>query len=486
VDSLPNNSGVQPPAFIIANPEDDNSFDFWGVLSRRKWLVFLGLVTGMALGGLYHAQCETIYESQARVKIEPRNPAAFRMTNTELMNPNMEMFTSRHDRLMGQYNIVQRCLTVKDLMGLDSFNDIPEEQVVELVMDNLEITPDKEEPILYELVYRCNDQDDARTVLNNLIATYNEVLDEQYRNESSEYVEVLKQVRREFNDSYKELAAKLEDTQKQHDAPIIMAGDLNVHQVAIRDLGVRIQDAQERLAELLTDQERANEALSAGPAEIENLVWILYNEGKVKDSGRREEQDARAKAQIEKDIQMLEVALRELSFRYGPSHPEVRALRQQRDFWLDYMNNDEVDLLGLDPELILRRYLLSVSQGIKDQRSSISQASSVYSMHEQEAQRLANVREQMSTIRRQMDDVRDFMRMAEQKIVEIDPTGDWTCKTATVSDSIRFRAHPTERRSGPYSRSFWQSVVYWVYCAVSASAAWSSWRIKPSTILMKS
>ena len=45
--------------FFIGNQmdmpgEEAEAFDFFGVLNRRKWLVFLGLVTGMGLGGLYH------------------------------------------------------------------------------------------------------------------------------------------------------------------------------------------------------------------------------------------------------------------------------------------------------------------------------------------------------------------------------------------------------------------------------------------------
>ena len=65
MDSLPHQPG-QPAPYIFAAPgeqQPDSSFDFWGVLNRRKWLVFLGLVSGMALGALYDAQCETIEAS---------------------------------------------------------------------------------------------------------------------------------------------------------------------------------------------------------------------------------------------------------------------------------------------------------------------------------------------------------------------------------------------------------------------------------------
>ena len=70
MDSFTNNAPAQQQApnfqqpFLLAGPEaeETNNFDFWGVLNRRKWLVFLGLITGMALGSVFHAKSETVYE----------------------------------------------------------------------------------------------------------------------------------------------------------------------------------------------------------------------------------------------------------------------------------------------------------------------------------------------------------------------------------------------------------------------------------------
>ena len=50
------------PPIIMAQDNEESAFDFWGVLNRRKWLVFLGLITGLALGALVYAKSETIYE----------------------------------------------------------------------------------------------------------------------------------------------------------------------------------------------------------------------------------------------------------------------------------------------------------------------------------------------------------------------------------------------------------------------------------------
>ena len=59
-----------PP--VMLSQEEESAFDFWGVLNRRKWLVFLGLVSGIAIGALVYAKSETIYESVAAVHISNR------------------------------------------------------------------------------------------------------------------------------------------------------------------------------------------------------------------------------------------------------------------------------------------------------------------------------------------------------------------------------------------------------------------------------
>ena len=86
------------PPVIIAQDNEEAAFDFWGVLNRRKWLVFLGLITGLALGALVYAKSQTIYESVAAVNIEPKNRAVIRgPRNNQEFNPCL-LYTSPSPR----------------------------------------------------------------------------------------------------------------------------------------------------------------------------------------------------------------------------------------------------------------------------------------------------------------------------------------------------------------------------------------------------
>ena len=125
MDQFPNQPG-QPAPFVFAQPgeTEEGGFDFWGVLSRRKWVVFLGLICGMALGGLYHSQCDEVYRSEAKVRIEPKDPTLiFQTTYQQSILPNTKDLSIRHDQLIGQENIVNRCLTDNGLDQLRSFSE---------------------------------------------------------------------------------------------------------------------------------------------------------------------------------------------------------------------------------------------------------------------------------------------------------------------------------------------------------------------------
>jgi succinoglycan biosynthesis transport protein ExoP len=421
VDSLTPQQGQQGPQFILANQEEESGFDFWGVLNRRKWLVFLGLVTGMALGGLYHAQAEQVFESTAKVKIEPKNPVSFRMTSTDRVGPNMLDFVTRHDRFIGQFNIVSKC--VSGLLSLESFETIPEDKVVEYVMENLEATPDREEPILYELVYNCKTAIDAQTVLNNLIATYRDELDEAYKSKSDEYTILLQTVRSEFDSNYLRLTKELAIAQENHKAPTIDGSGTTIHHVALRDLSQSIQLTRSSISDLSSERERINSALAQGEEAINTLLWNLIQQGRIRDLSR----ENNSGGQIENTINQLLVARGEMKQQFGDSHPRVKAIDAQLDFWRNQLEQQQQEEIFVDrpaPAMMLQRHLLSLDQEIVDLQANMDKSLNDYAMHDAEASRLAGVSREIRNIENQLTDVSEFIKMARMKIYETDPSGD--------------------------------------------------------------
>ena len=88
---------VSPGGFEAA-PE--SKFDFWGVLNRRKWIVFLGMLTGIGIGFLYHLYTPVVYQSEAVIRISPKSPNYIRLSrlSSEAVAPDIEqILPTRHD-----------------------------------------------------------------------------------------------------------------------------------------------------------------------------------------------------------------------------------------------------------------------------------------------------------------------------------------------------------------------------------------------------
>jgi capsular exopolysaccharide synthesis family protein len=448
VETLPSQHG-QGPAFVLANSDEESSFDFWGVLNRRKWLVFLGLVTGMALGGLYHAQCPEVFESRAKVNIVPKNSPGFKMTSTDVMRPNMEKNTTRHDRLIGQHNIVHKCLL--DLMDLKSFDDIPTGEVVSHVIENIEITPDKEQPTLYELKYRSSEAVDSQTVLNNLIATYRDELDAKYKTESSKYIQLLQVVDRNFNETNVKLQDQLNEVLKEYKVPNINQ-NTNVHQLALTELTRSMEGIKAILNTHAYDRERAVKAFEGGPEKIADCVWNFHNEGKIKDNGKREEQNAKNDAFVEARVQELDLALREVSQRFGPRHPSYKAVKEQLQYYQDILagNADEVVISkSLDPAVILNRHLKWLEGQLANNQSMLENQQNLWKSHYEEAARLQNVERRIDDLKSQLKQNNEFITMSQKKIVEINPNGE-------LSDASRDEGYIFETvMNATYGKTIW-------------------------------
>ncbi len=448
METLPSQHG-QGPAFVLANSDEESSFDFWGVLNRRKWLVFLGLVTGMALGGLYHAQCPEVFESRAKVNIVPKNSPGFKMTSTDVMRPNMEKNTTRHDRLIGQHNIVHKCLL--DLMDLKSFDDIPTGEVVSHVIENIEITPDKEQPTLYELKYRSSEAVDSQTVLNNLIATYRDELDAKYKTESSKYIQLLQVVDRNFNETNVKLQDQLNEVLKEYKVPNINQ-NTNVHQLALTELTRSMEGIKAILNTHAYDRERAVKAFEGGPEKIADCVWNFHNEGKIKDNGKREEQNAKNDAFVEARVQELDLALREVSQRFGPRHPSYKAVKEQLQYYQDILagNADEVVISkSLDPAVILNRHLKWLEGQLANNQSMLENQQNLWKSHYEEAARLQNVERRIDDLKSQLKQNNEFITMSQKKIVEINPNGE-------LSDASRDEGYIFETvMNATYGKTIW-------------------------------
>lgn len=414
---------------LLSDPNqmgEDIGFDFWGVLNRRKWLIFLGLVTGVALGYLYDIQTEKIYQSEAVIRIEPRNPMAFPISRSEAMLPETDNFARRHDRIINQEITVHNCLINNNLFVLDSLSDLPEDEAIAEVLANLEIEPEREDPYNFKLAFRSTDGNDSQTILNNLIETYRIELEEEYNDKSDQYVTLLKDVKHQFDTSYKNVVEQIRQMRGQITSPVVAENGRNIHQLRIQDLSGRIDLLKIELNNYLASKERILEALNSGEEAMKEQIWILaQNKELALNSGS--EQMLRSEYELSQKTAQAEIALNAAKMRLGTSHPTVKSLAAQAAMWRQFAKDNALSSSSLNKEsddTILKRYLMAIEQSIFDAKSNLQEATKEFDFHVTEEEKLSQVREAIADLTRERDYIEGLLTTARDKILEIDASED--------------------------------------------------------------
>ncbi len=439
MDSFANNAHLQQAPlqqpFLLAGPEaeENSSFDFWGVLNRRKWLVFLGLVTGMALGAVFHAKSETIYESKANVAIEPKKRFSIPMTNTGDILPNYEDSNIRHDRLINQENIILGMLKQNaGLNNLRSLKDLSEDEKFEYISENLTVSQDREEPSVFIVNYRNSYETDAQIILANLIETYKKNLKEQYEKETDETLARLDEFDRSFRQEFKVEQSKLARLIEERTANFTMFGvGLTESHIMLKKVSTALEETRGELTSLAEDRDRINAALENGPEGVRQTVWIFQNEGKMAKPGQFLDLAERLESRMSQQIMEYENEWFLMKQRLADGHPTVKMAKAR----LDRANQDYQEMLSgnsgntavsrpMTDQESLMSYLELVNSRIQSLQQELSYNLEAKVLHTAETKKLAVLDTKIELQQEATNNVKKFLDTITAKLVEIKPSAN--------------------------------------------------------------
>jgi len=322
----PPNGNMNPAPFMLAPQEPEEvGFDFWGVLRRRKWLVFLGMLAGLVVGGIYNSQAQKVYESKATVTIEPRAKIHFEFGGSSDQFENISSFDVRHDQLISEDNILSKCL-VGGLGDLETLRDLsPTDQILE-IQENLVVAQNREEFSKYELVYTSVNPRDAQNVLAKIVATYQKHLEEKYRIFTADTMELLNKMVDQFQRDEKMVGKKLQAARDEVDKHSI-AGNAEHLQRLIAEMMDKIEQEKAQLSELTSDLARSEEALEEGRDNCLQHIWILERAGKIPPDSMQVLDHSQEIAAKIRTIEGLELQREQLRLEHlGPKHTRMQVV----------------------------------------------------------------------------------------------------------------------------------------------------------------
>ena len=412
-----------PPQLMFGPPEQEEpSFDFWGVLSRRKWLVFLFFILGLAAGGIYNSQAPTIYKSTARIRIEPKDPATIRGLADDPYQQ-LANFELRHDKLIGEYNVVASCLFENQLDTLETLKPIASAQKkVQAVQEGLAITQNREEKTLYEVEYSCTKAQDAKEILAALILTYEKQLAKEYESGKKEIKELLERWSFDFDEAYKAKKAELQKKRLETPSLVVATNGLDTYQVKIRELQDSMPGLKAELAKLSKEVESANTAIDGGAESAEDHVWLLIQENKIKAEDERPAENRAQMERVENNIFKMELELQTMTKRYGPGHYLVKGLQES----LSKLYKQKEDLINATevvkrrpPIEILRLYIDRISEDIRLVRDQMRVNFEELKYNSAKAEKIKINKQQIEDIEAELKRYGERAEIAENQLLQL-------------------------------------------------------------------
>ena len=160
---------------------------------KHKSLLLFGLVVGVVGGVLYYLQKQPVYQSSTQLMVIKKNPERRMLQGLEGLQPLPDDYVSSHVNLLKSPLIVERAVREH---GLESRPFLAgNKDPVGLILSGLTVTSPNgsnslSSPII-NLSYRCTSPDDCQLVLNAIVTSYKQFLDEKYQNVNKETVNLI-------------------------------------------------------------------------------------------------------------------------------------------------------------------------------------------------------------------------------------------------------------------------------------------------------
>jgi len=164
------------------------------VVWQRKVLVILGVATGLALAALYYAQATPIYQSNAQVLVVKKINTAVPVAGGDPRMTVMEDYLGTHLVLLKSPKIAKMAMEKRELNKLPSLANVGDP--VAAIVGSLGVNREKDVSSggpnnIINMSYRCTVPEDCGKILEAIIESYKDFLDEKYRGFSEETLNLI-------------------------------------------------------------------------------------------------------------------------------------------------------------------------------------------------------------------------------------------------------------------------------------------------------
>jgi capsular exopolysaccharide synthesis family protein len=301
---------------------------------QRKPLVALGLVIGVAAGALFAARQPPVYQATAQVLVVKKyaDAAIPLPSGTDPRMNYYEDYVSTHLALIKSRVVVEKAVKKRNLQDLPSFagKGNPTGTIIASLSATRDLKDSGATNIMY-VTFKGPDAEDCQTVIDAVIESYKDFLDETYHNVSDDTVKLITQARdlieKDLAEKEKEYSAFRE---KAPLAPVQTKDGSAPTQVRLGELAEKRLSLLMRGAELEEQLKALEKAKKEGKAR--ELVEALSTA-----PGEKPQEDTNLEGQLLALLQEEQGLMRV----YGEDHPEVQAVRKRIEMTREFLSPEK-------------------------------------------------------------------------------------------------------------------------------------------------
>jgi len=313
------------------------------MLWRWKWLLILGAVIGISMGGLMWVQLPTQYVASALIEVVNPKSQGIPVVSLDMGDSRV---SNRSDDIviLSSTAVLQNAIELGRLDQNPRITDLKVDSIIEWIRssEHLSVKPGTKEAVtdIVRISFTCEDPQLGAEVVQAIVAGYERFIGKESQNPNTEVVEKLATFRDELDTKYRQ--ARTDYLKVQKVTPLIFnAGEArDPYAEALINLNTKIADNSLKASEIESVLEQVIEAQKAGRPMDTLLVTIsrLNNDqvlGQQKTAvdqmalrGVLERGSDAERMRIEK-LQPLEIMLRVQADNFGDGHPTVTRIQKE-------------------------------------------------------------------------------------------------------------------------------------------------------------
>jgi capsular exopolysaccharide synthesis family protein len=297
-----------------------------GVIRRRWWLVAAAVVIALGLAFVYHRTTSPLYEATAQLLVVKKLPDAVTGVDTRALA--VDDYVATHQTLLHSPLLVEKAVRKHGLTDLASLAE--EKDVTETILQGLTVlrnkAPGGNTDNVLNLYYYGPNARECPVVLDALIDSFKNHLDETYRTLAGESLRLITQARSELHQELLEKEAAYRRFRKETPLLLLKGKDeATLRQDQLSTIDAKRATLHIRQAEL-RGQLAVLEAARQGGGNHDGLVAMVTGWTAQADAARGIVQTTvpdRLLPLLAEEHKLLETR--------GEKHPEVAALRKRID-----------------------------------------------------------------------------------------------------------------------------------------------------------